>query len=71
MTFWFFCRSRELVTDGLNKIKTVSCNLQQVEKERSDVSDQLCKANLQKEQLEKQVGKKLLSIASMPNVILN
>jgi len=71
MTFWFFCRSGELVTDGLNKIKTVSCNLQQVEKERSDVSDQLCKANLQKEQLEKQVGKKLLSIASMPNVILN
>ncbi|XP_067285530.1 kinesin-like protein KIF20B [Pseudorasbora parva] len=48
-------KSRELVTDGLNKIKTMSCNLQQVERERSDVSDQLCQANLQKEQLEKQI----------------
>lgn len=71
MTFWSFYRSRELVTDGLNKIKTMSCNLQRVERERYDVSDQLCKANLQKEQLEKQVGKTLLSIASVPNVILN
>lgn len=48
-------KSRELVTDGLNKIKTMSCNLQRVERERYDVSDQLCKANLQKEQLEKQI----------------
>lgn len=68
MTFWSFHRSRELVTDGLNKIKTMSCNLQQLEGERSDVSDQLCKANLQKEQLEKQVCKTLLSIVSVPFV---
>ncbi|KAL1264226.1 hypothetical protein QQF64_004581 [Cirrhinus molitorella] len=46
---------RELVNDGLNKIKTMSCDLQQVERERSDVRDQLCEANMQKEQLEKQV----------------
>lgn len=45
------------MNDGLNKIKTMSWDLQQVEKERSDVRDQLCKANMQKEQLEKQVGK--------------
>ncbi|XP_067225354.1 kinesin-like protein KIF20B isoform X1 [Chanodichthys erythropterus] len=48
-------KSRELVTDGLDKIKIMSCKLQQVERERSDVSDQLCEANLQKEQLEKQI----------------
>ncbi|XP_051770957.1 kinesin-like protein KIF20B isoform X4 [Ctenopharyngodon idella] len=47
-------KSRELVTDGLDKIKIMSCKLQQVENERSDVSDQLCEANLHKEQLEKQ-----------------
>uniref|UniRef100_A0A671QQ63 Kinesin family member 20Bb n=1 Tax=Sinocyclocheilus anshuiensis TaxID=1608454 RepID=A0A671QQ63_9TELE len=46
---------RELVNDGRNKIKTLSCNLQQVERERSDVRDQLCEANMQKEQLEKQI----------------
>lgn len=55
--FWSCYRSRELVTDGLDKIKIMSCKLHQVERERSDVSDQLCEANLQKEQLEKQVGK--------------
>ncbi|ROL48440.1 Kinesin-like protein KIF20B [Anabarilius grahami] len=48
-------KSRELVTDGLDKIKIMSCRLQQVERERFDVSDQLCEANLQKEQLEKQI----------------
>lgn len=48
---------RELVNDGLNKIKTMSCDLQQVERERSDVRDQLSEAKMQKEQLEKQVGK--------------
>ncbi|XP_050980520.1 kinesin-like protein KIF20B isoform X2 [Labeo rohita] len=46
---------RDLVNDGLNKIKTLSWDLQQVEKERSDVRDHLCKANMQKEQLEKQI----------------
>uniref|UniRef100_A0A673KRR5 Kinesin-like protein KIF20B n=1 Tax=Sinocyclocheilus rhinocerous TaxID=307959 RepID=A0A673KRR5_9TELE len=46
---------RELVNDGLNKIKTMSCDLQQVERERSDVRDQLSEANMQKEQLEKQI----------------
>ncbi|XP_026132496.1 kinesin-like protein KIF20B isoform X1 [Carassius auratus] len=46
---------RELVNDGLNKIKTMSCDLQKVDKERSDVRDQLSEANMQKEQLEKQI----------------
>ncbi|XP_042623356.1 kinesin-like protein KIF20B isoform X3 [Cyprinus carpio] len=46
---------RELVNDGRNKIKTLSCDLQQVERERADVRDQLCEANKQKEQLEKQI----------------
>ncbi|KTF75741.1 hypothetical protein cypCar_00037272 [Cyprinus carpio] len=46
---------RELVNDGLNKIKTMSCDLQQVEKERSDVRDQLSEANMQEKQLEKQI----------------
>ncbi|XP_058649058.1 kinesin-like protein KIF20B isoform X1 [Onychostoma macrolepis] len=46
---------RELVNDGLNKIKTMSCDLQQVETERSDVRDQLSEAKMQKEQLEKQI----------------
>lgn len=45
------------MNDGLNKIKTMSCDLQQVEKERSDVRDQLSEANMQEKQLEKQVGK--------------
>lgn len=45
------------MNDGRNKIKTLSCDLQQVERERADVRDQLCEANKQKEQLEKQVGK--------------
>ncbi|XP_016139593.1 kinesin-like protein KIF20B [Sinocyclocheilus grahami] len=46
---------RKLVNDGRNKIKTLSYDLQQVERERSDVRDQLCEANMQKEQLEKQI----------------
>ncbi|XP_016431625.1 kinesin-like protein KIF20B [Sinocyclocheilus rhinocerous] len=46
---------REVVNDGRNKIKTLSCDLQQVERERSAVRDQLCEANMQKEQLEKQI----------------
>lgn len=43
--------------DGHTQIETMRCDLQQVERERSDVRDQLCEANMQKEQLEKQVGK--------------
>lgn len=43
--------------DGQNKIQTLSYDLQQVQRERADVRDQLCEANIQKEQLEKQVGK--------------
>ncbi|XP_043108946.1 kinesin-like protein KIF20B isoform X2 [Puntigrus tetrazona] len=46
---------RELVNDGLNKIETMSCDLRQVERERSDVRDQLSEATVQKEQLEKQI----------------
>lgn len=59
------------MNDGRNKIKTLSCDLQQVERERADVRDQLCEANKQKEQLEKQVGKKslLLSFVSVLKVI--
>ncbi|XP_059386686.1 kinesin-like protein KIF20B isoform X2 [Carassius carassius] len=45
----------ELVDDGRNKIQTLSYDLQQVQRERADVRDQLCEANIQKEQLEKQI----------------
>ncbi|XP_026078578.1 kinesin-like protein KIF20B isoform X1 [Carassius auratus] len=45
----------ELVDDGQNKIQTLSYDLQQVQRERTDVRDQLCEANIQKEQLEKQI----------------
>ncbi|XP_051523488.1 kinesin-like protein KIF20B isoform X1 [Myxocyprinus asiaticus] len=48
-------KSTELVNDGLDKIKTLSCDFQQVERERSSIRDQLCEAKVQNEQLQKQI----------------
>lgn len=43
------------MNDGLNKMKTMNCSLQQLERERSDAREKLCEATVQIEQLQKQV----------------
>ncbi|KAI7797150.1 kinesin-like protein KIF20B isoform X2 [Triplophysa rosa] len=49
-------KSRDLVNDGLNKMETMSCSLQQLEQERSDAREKLCEATAQIEQLQKQIS---------------
>ncbi|XP_073722890.1 kinesin-like protein KIF20B isoform X3 [Misgurnus anguillicaudatus] len=50
-------RSREIVNDGLNKMKTMSCDLQQLEKERSDMRHKLCETTAQVKQLQEQISR--------------